>query len=59
MKRLLTVVEVSQILNIAPNTVRRLIQRGEIKGIKIGRLWRISEEEIERISKEGTIKGGG
>lgn len=40
-------------------TVRRWLLEGKVKGFKIGRMWRIAEEEIEnfeRRSKERTNK---
>lgn len=41
--------EVANILNFHWQTVRNMILRGEIKATKIGRQWRISEKEIQRL----------
>ena len=41
------------LLDLHPNTVRKLIQKGSIKAAKIGRDWRIPKSEIERIYNEG------
>jgi excisionase family DNA binding protein len=35
--------EVAQRLSIAPRTVRAWLRSGKIQGVKMGRLWRISE----------------
>lgn len=48
-----TVTEVAKALNISKATVFRALQVGKIKGIKIGNIWRVSEEELQRIMKEG------
>jgi excisionase family DNA binding protein len=39
--------EVADMLNVNRNTVRRMLIRGELKGIKVGRLWRIKEEDLK------------
>lgn len=48
-----TTTEVARRLKISRYTVFRGLKQGRIKGIKIGNIWRISEEELERIKKEG------
>lgn len=45
--------EVAEILNISRATIFRALRQGRIKAIKIGNIWRISEEELERIKKQG------
>ena len=37
---------VSQHLNVDEDTVYRLLNCGEIKGIKVGRQWRVSETAL-------------
>ncbi len=39
----LTVDEVANRLNVRPRTVYRLIQKGKLRGVKVGRLWRVPE----------------
>jgi len=39
--------EVASMLGVNRNTVRRMLIRGELKGIKVGRLWRIKEEDLK------------
>ena len=43
--------ETAKELNVCVNTIRRMIERKDIKAVKIANVWRISEEEIERIKK--------
>ena len=42
MQTALTVDEVSQFLQVTPNTVRQLAAKGELPGRKIGNKWRFS-----------------
>ena len=48
-----TTIEVAKILNISRATVFRALKSGRIKGVKFGNNWRVSEEELERVKKEG------
>ena len=45
---LLTLREVADHFRITTATLRSLIGRGDIKAVKIGRLWRIRQTEIDR-----------
>lgn len=49
-----TVKEVAEILKLHFRTVERLVREGKIRSVKIGGAYRITEEEVERIKKEGT-----
>jgi excisionase family DNA binding protein len=46
--QLLDVPAVARQLDVSEKTVRRLIARGELRAHRIGRLLRISEEELGR-----------
>ena len=48
-----TVNEVAEILKVQPMMIYNALYDGRIKGIKIGRVWRIQEEEVQRIMREG------
>ena len=50
---MLTVEQVAEILNVAKITIFRHLKSGKIKGVKIGNVWRISMEEVDRIKQEG------
>jgi len=40
-------------LRLHPETVRRWIRSRRLHGVRVGRHWRISSKEIERIEAEG------
>lgn len=42
-----TVADLSKLLNTTPQTVRRYINEGKIKGRKIGRQWLVNEEAVK------------
>jgi excisionase family DNA binding protein len=44
--RLHTIDETAELLNVSPRTVRRLIEAGALRAHRIGRLVRISDEDI-------------
>ena len=48
-ERLLTVDEVATRLNLHPETIRRYLQRGLLKGVKFGNRggWRIKEADLD------------
>ena len=51
MRNVLTVPEVAEILRLSPNTVKRLLRRGEIKGARTGPYggtWRVSQSAIDK-----------
>ena len=45
--------QVAEMLRLCRITVFRYIKSGKIKAIKIGREWRIKQEEIDRIMCDG------
>lgn len=47
--RVYTVKELSEMLKLREPQVRNLLNRGVIKGFKIGRYWRVAKEEIDRL----------
>ena len=52
---LITVKEVCERLRISKNTAYSLLKRGDIEGVKLGRMWRIpdrsKEEHLEKPAK--------
>ena len=50
---LLTVAEVAQRLRVGPNTVRTMIQRRELRAVKLGKQWRIHAISVERLVNGG------
>jgi putative molybdopterin biosynthesis protein len=45
--------EVAKMLSVSYMTVYRAVRRGDIKAVKIGKQWRVSEESLESIRKDG------
>ncbi len=43
---LLTIIEVAERLRVDPKTVRRWIGGGELAAYRVGRQWRISEDQL-------------
>jgi excisionase family DNA binding protein len=52
---LLTIRQVAFQLQVHEESVRRWLRAKRLIGIKAGRSWRISEEEIQRVSMTGGI----
>ncbi|MCL2188868.1 MAG: helix-turn-helix domain-containing protein [Defluviitaleaceae bacterium] len=53
---LYTVDEVSKMLAVHPRTVRRYIEKGQLRGERIGGSWRISEEAVKALFNSPTSK---
>jgi excisionase family DNA binding protein len=51
--KMLTIEDVARELHISIMSVRRYIESGQIKAVKIGKVWRISQEELNRIMECG------
>jgi len=54
---LVSVVEVAKRLSVSPYTVRRLIEAGEIRAVRVGKRILIATSEVDRIIEHGC--GGG
>jgi excisionase family DNA binding protein len=48
MEKHLSPEEVAEKLSVQPDSVRIWLRNGSLKGIKLGRLWRVPETEIKR-----------
>lgn len=52
-----TVKEIAKILSLTEETIREKLRKGELKGIKIGKSWRIAEKQLkEFIDMKGEVK---
>jgi len=51
-----SIAQLARALRVSYSTVMRLVRRGYIRAIRIGRLWRISDEEVQRLRREGTVR---
>ena len=45
---LLTVRDAAKYLKIHPETVRTKLREGTLKGVKVGTVWRIKREDLDR-----------
>jgi len=45
--------EVAQMLGVSYLTVYNYVRQGRIKSVRVGRFLRVTQEEVERIMKEG------
>lgn len=50
---LLTIDEIANTLRKSGSQIRRWARTGQINAIKIGRTWRISTAELDRVMREG------
>ena len=46
-EKLLTVKDAAKVLSVKPTTIRKWLKTSKLKGMKMGRLWRIWEGEME------------
>ena len=53
MKQLYTPEEVAQICQLHAETVRRRLRDGRLKGVRVGRSWRIRQEELDQFVEHG------
>jgi len=49
--------EVAKILNVSDGAVRKWLKAGALKGIKLGRIWRIRESDFDKFLKERESTG--
>jgi excisionase family DNA binding protein len=45
----MTIGEAATILHVSPRTIRRIIERGELEVVRIGRSIRVRREDIKQI----------
>lgn len=53
-ERLLTPAQVADRLQVTEKTVYRWLDAGKLAGVKLGRLWRIREENLEDFLQKHT-----
>jgi excisionase family DNA binding protein len=49
MNEVLTIHEAAARLKLKPETVRDWLKLGKLKGVKLGRIWRVDAEDLERL----------
>lgn len=50
--KLLTTKQVQELLGVSERTIFNFMNRGDLKGFKVGRSWRFEESEIEDYLKK-------
>lgn len=56
-ERFYSIEEVAKILNVSDGAVRKWLKAGALKGIKLGRIWRIRESDFDKFLKERESTG--
>jgi len=56
-KNIFTLQEVAKYLKVSAQTITKLIKRGELKARKVGRVYRLTQEDVDRYL-EGEDKDG-
>ncbi len=55
LSRLLTVAEVAAVMRVSRMTVYRLIRRGQLKAIRVGRNYRVREEDLTTYLERASV----
>lgn len=55
-EKLFTTEQVANILQVHPFTILKFIRDGKLKGIKLGRVYRIRESDVEQFLEERMTK---
>jgi len=53
MEQMLTVAEVAEILRVSERTIYNLLEAGDLRGVRVGRSWRMQKEALEEFIKTG------
>ena len=56
-EKMYSVEQAAEILGISPLTMAKWLRAGKIRGVKMGRLWRIPESSLDEAAQYGTLKG--
>lgn len=55
-ERLYTVEEAAEHLGVSMVTVGRWLRSGNLRGVKVGRAWRVPESALDEVAQRGTAK---
>ena len=56
--RFLTVAEVASIMRVSTMTVYRLIKSGDLAAVRVGKSYRLTEEDVDRYLARGFTEAG-
>jgi excisionase family DNA binding protein len=57
-KRFHTPQELAELLRVSSTAIRRLLRRGELPALRIGRAWRVEDAELQRWIRHRRWPGG-
>lgn len=52
--KLYTIEEVTDVLKVSRRTIYTYLKEGKLKAVKIGKYWRVSEENLQEFISTGT-----
>ncbi|MGC1511949.1 MAG: helix-turn-helix domain-containing protein [Acidimicrobiales bacterium] len=56
--RFMTVAEVADVLRVSTMTVYRLIKAGDLRAVRVGRSYRLAEDEVDRYLARSFTEAG-
>ncbi|MCU1377816.1 MAG: DNA-binding protein [Acidimicrobiales bacterium] len=56
--RFLTVAEVADIMRVSTMTVYRLIKAGDLRAVRVGKSYRLAEDDVDRYLAQGFTQAG-
>ena len=56
--RFLTVAEVAEIMRVSTMTVYRLIKAGDLRAVRVGKSYRLAEDDVDRYLAQGFTEAG-
>ncbi|MCU1485004.1 MAG: DNA-binding protein [Actinomycetia bacterium] len=56
--RFLTVAEVADIMRVSTMTVYRLIKAGDLRAVRVGKSYRLAEDDVDRYLAQGFTEAG-
>ena len=54
MDNILTLREVADTLKLSVRTIKRLVSTGQLKGFKVGGVWRFQQSDVEALFVDGS-----
>ena len=56
--KFLTVAEVAAMMRVSKMTVYRLVHNGDLPAVRVGRSFRVREEDVERVPPQELLNAG-
>ena len=57
MEKMLTAGEIAEALRVSVRTVYNLLEAGALRGVRVGRAWRVPESALEELIAQGGGEG--